>query len=378
MAANALLSGGRVVWIDTSHPFPASRLVSMISAHAQPEEDPLSYLSHLQILHAPSLAHLLALVIHPVSSFPPERTALVVIDNIATPFTAAYLPGHEDFNRKNTDRPQNPSGGGTASPRSKGSPSHKAAPPRDTASTRKFAIMADFMKSLGALATKRGLAVLVLNQMTTKVIPGSGAVLQPAVASPLWVLGLTSRLLVHRNDISSSALSDPSSTPISQIRFVTVLKANGIPHDPENNMKNAPNAHIVVLQIQDGGIDDVGLVRKSRDGTPPASAPASMSTPAPAPAHTATVNLRANTFPPSPVAPAPKRSPALPPLEPRERSPVHKKRKRGLEAGVIAGSEGEDSDEEWESGLDDGGLGAELPTPEEGALGGVMKPMTGG
>lgn len=371
MAANVLLSGGRVVWIDTSHPFPASRLVSMISAHAQPEEDPLSYLSHLQILHAPSLAHLLALVMHPVSSFPPERTALVVIDNIATPFTAAYLPGHEDFNRKNT---QNPGGSGTASPRSKGSPSHKAAPPRDTASTRKFAIMADFMKSLGALATKRGLAVLVLNQMTTKVIPGSGAVLQPAVASPLWVLGLTSRLLVHRNDISPSALSDPSSTPISQIRFVTVLKANGIPHDAENNMKNVPNVPIVVLQIQDEGIDDVGLVRRSKNGTPPASAPASMSAPVPAhaPAYTATVSLRANTFPPSPVAlTTPKRSPVLPPLEPCERSPVHKKRKRGLEAGVIAGSEGEDSDEEWESGLDDDVLGVELPTSEEGALGGL-------
>lgn len=366
MAANALLSGGRVVWIDTSHPFPASRLVSMISAHSQPEEDPLSYLSHLQILQAPSLAHLLALFMHPVPSFPPERTALIVIDNIATPFTAAYLPGHEDFNRKNTDRAQNTGVGGTASPRGKGSPSHKAAPPRDSASTRKFAIMADLMKVLGVLATKRGLAVLILNQMTTKVIPGSGAVLQPAVASPLWGLGLTFRLVIHRNDISPSALSDPSSTPISQIRLVTVLKANGITHDAENTTKNAP---IVVLQIKNGGIDDVELVRRSRNGTPPASAPARVSTPTPA----VTATLRADTFPPSSVAPTtPIRLPALSPLGSRERSPVRKKRKLGLEAGVIAGSDGEDSDEEWESGLDDDGLGMELPTPRDG--GGSMKP----
>lgn len=372
MAANALLSGGEVVWIDTSHPLPVPRLVSIISAHAQPEEDPLSYLSHVQILQAPSLAHLLALFMYPVSSFPPERTALVVVDNIATLFAAAYPPGHEDFNnKKNTDRPQHP-GGGTASPRGKGSPGRKAAPPRDTASTRKFAIMADLMKSLSSLATKRGLAVLVLNQMTTKVIPGSGAVLRPAMASPLWVLGLTSRLLVHRNDISPSALSDPSSTPISQIRFVTVLKANGIAHSIETTTKDTP---VVVIQIQDEGINDVGLVEKSKNTAPPASAPASVSAPAPA----ATITLRANTFPPSPVIPTtPMKSPALSPLGPRERSPVCKKRKRGLEAGVIAGSDEEDSDEEWEGGLDDDGLGAELPTPGEGMLGGFMKPAVSG
>lgn len=371
MAANALLSGGEVVWIDTSHPLPVSRLVSMVSAHAQPEEDPLSYLSHVQILQAPSLAHLLALFMYPVSSFPPERTALVVVDNIATLFAAAYLPGHEDFsNRKSADRPQHP--GGTSSPRGKGSPGPKVALPRDTASTRKFAIMADLMKSLSSLATKRGLAILVLNQMTTKVIPGSGAVLRPAMASPLWVLGLTSRLLVHRNDISPSALSDSSSTPISQIRFVTVLKANGIAHGTETTTKDAP---VVVIQIQDEGINDVGLVKESKNTTPPASAPASVSAPAPA----ATITLRAYTFPPSPVIPTtPMKSPALSPLGPREISPVRKKRKRGLEAGVIAGSDEEDSDEEWEGGLDDDGLGVELPTPGEGMLGGFVKPAVSG
>lgn len=298
---------------------------------------------------------------------------LVVIDNIATLFAAAYLPGHEDFNnRKNTDRPQHPGGGGgggAASPRGKGLPSHKAAPPRDTASTRKFAIMADLMKSLGSLATKRGLAILVLSQMTTKVVPGSGALLRPAMASPLWVLGLTTRLLVHRNDISPSALSDPSSTPISQIRFVTVLKMNGTAHGTETTTKDAP---VVVLQIQDQGIDDVGLTRKSKNMTPPASTPVSVSAPEP----TATLTLRENTFPAAPITPM--RLPALSPLGPRERSPVRKKRKLGLEAGVIAGSDEEDSDEEWESGLDDDGLGAELPMPGEGMLGGFVKPAVSG
>lgn len=380
MAANALLSGDRVVWIDTSHPLPTSRLVSMISARTQPEEDPLSYLSHVRILQAPSLAHLLALFMHPVPSFPPERTGLVVVDNIATLFAAAYLPGHEDFNRKNTDRLQRPSGGGsgTSSPRGKGSPGHRATPPRDSASTRKFAIMADLMKSLSALAMKRGLAILVLNQMTTKVTPGSGAVLQPAMASPHWVLGLTSRLLIHRNDISPSALSDPASTPISQIRFVTVLKANGVAHDAETTTKNAP---VVVLQIQEEGIDDVGLVRKSKHSTPPASAPASVSVSesVSAPVRAPTVTLRAHTFPPSPVAPTtPMRSPTLSPLRPREKSPLCRKRKRGLEAGVIADSDEEDSDEEWESGLDDDGLGAELSTPGERELGGFVKPAVSG
>lgn len=152
MAANTLLAGNRVVWIDTSHPFPASRLVSMISAHSHPEGDPLGHLSSLQILQVPTLAHLLALFLHPLPSFPPEGTALVVIDNIATAFGAAFPPGLDDYNKRN-DRGQ--SSGGKASPSGKGSHSGKAAQP----TVKKFSIMADLMKSFDRLALTHGLAV---------------------------------------------------------------------------------------------------------------------------------------------------------------------------------------------------------------------------
>lgn len=202
--------------------------------------------------------------------------------------------------------------------------------------------------------------------MTTKVIPGSGAVLQPAVQGPMWILGLASRLLIHRNDIPPSALSDPASVSISQLRFVTILKANGVLHDPESTKTKAP---VVVLQIQEGGIEDVELVKNSLP-SPPASVPTA----------TVAVTVRAHDLLPLPITSrsplkSPLRSPVLSSLESSERSPVRKKRKRGLEAGVIAGSDEEDSEEEWESGLDDDGLGAELLTPVEGgALGGFVKP----
>lgn len=64
-----------------------------------------------------------------------------------------------------------------------------------------------------------------------------------------------------------------------------------------------------------------------------------------------TMTVRTRTSPPSPVG---SKSPV--------RSPIRKKRKRGVEAGVVPGSDEEDSEEEWGSGLDDDGLGAELPT----------------
>lgn len=181
-------------------------------------------------------------------------------------------------------------------------------------------------------------------------------------------------MLVHRNDISPSVLSNPAAAPMQQIRFVTVLKAVGVAHDGTTGMK----APVVVVQIKDEGIEDVELVRKEVRSSPQvaAVAPVEVTVSAPVPA-TVTVTMRAQNAFPSPL-----RSPAPTP-KPRERSvemsPVRKKRKRGLEAGVIAGSDEEDSDEGWESGLDDDGLGVALLTPlEDGVQVGFVKPAAGG
>ncbi|RPA90082.1 P-loop containing nucleoside triphosphate hydrolase protein [Choiromyces venosus 120613-1] len=301
-AANALLcgDGNRVAWVDTSHPLPISRLGAMLARSGDPRE----HFPNLQTIRTPTLAHLLALVMHPLYTFPPENTSLVVIDNVSTPFTAAFPPGMED------------DGGGGGGGGGKGK--------KEPVGVRRFAIMGDLISALSKLAASRGVAVLLLNQMTTKVIPGVGAVLIHSVFSPIWATSLNSRLLIHYNKTSPSILANPDDTPVSQVRYVTILKSNGA--------EAALSRPAVLLQIQETGVSDVKLVSEA------APAAASLKT-----------------------------------YEPRRQ-----KRKRGLEAGVIPGSDEEDGDEsevggeeeepaeemyQWEEGTEDDGMGAAIKSP---------------
>ncbi|KAG0644690.1 hypothetical protein HOY80DRAFT_939164 [Tuber brumale] len=166
---------------------------------------------------------------------------------------------------------------------------------------RRFAIMGDLISALGKLAGSRGVAVLLLSQMTTKVIPGVGAILTPSLCSPAWITSLNSRLLIHYNKTSPSLLADPDDTLVSQIRYVTILKSNGVLNS---------SGSVTLLKIQETGVDDVKLVSES-----------------------------------SPVAPA---------MKPY--GPTRKKRKRGLEAETIPGSD-EEVDGESEENEDEGSAG---------------------
>ncbi|KAG0135011.1 P-loop containing nucleoside triphosphate hydrolase protein [Tuber indicum] len=236
-AANALLSGDgtRVVWIDTSHPLPVSRLGAILSRSGDPRE----LFPNLQTIRTPTLAHLLTLVVHPLPTFPPENTSLIVIDNVSTPFTAAFPPGMEE---------EGGGGGGKVK--------------TEPVGVRRFAIMGDLISALGKLAGSKGVAVLLLNQMTTKVIPGVGAMLIPSLSSPPWTTSLNSRLLIHYNKTSPSLLADPDDTRSPQIRYVTILKSNGASHSSD------PSRPVTRLQIQETGVGDVKLVSEASPVAP--------------------------------------------------------------------------------------------------------------
>ena len=130
-------------------------------------------------------------------------------------------------------------------------------------------------------------------------------------------------LLIHYNKTSPSLLANPDDTPVSQIRYVTILKSNGVLHGSDSSRP------VVLLQIQETGVNGVELVSEA-----------------------------------SPAAAAVKA------YEPRR-----KKRKRGPEAGVIPGSdeEGDESEEDeeglagemyqWEEGAEDDGMGAAIKSP---------------
>lgn len=171
VTANALLAGEKVTWIETAQPLPIARIISILTHLGDP--DPHSTLYSLRIIKCPTLAHLLAIILHPPqhtptspSTFPESGTGALVIDNISTLFSIAFPPGidGEFLDRKNV---------GAAG---------KVQP-----SVRRFGIMVDLVEGLGKVAGMRDIVVLVLNQLTTRIIRGAGAYLQPAVVKPTTV-----------------------------------------------------------------------------------------------------------------------------------------------------------------------------------------------
>lgn len=246
--------------------------------------------------------------------------------------------------------------------------------------------------------------------MTTRVIAGASAILQPAVISPLWSAALYTRLYIHRNSISPSKLANPDSVPIQQIRFISILKGNGKTyHDFESGIEG--KVVIVIVQIHDGGISDVELLgpltpaptrptlkdkrvlfSESPDATPSASPLAKLSEeadPDPDPSQVSAIppeTPAAQSPPPtppplSPPPPSPSYSAAFTPRSQSlvaTGSPEPKRRKTGLELGVVRGSDEEDTDEDWsdeEGGLDDGGAPVKM-TAAAADTDGVNGPTT--
>jgi hypothetical protein len=77
---------------------------------------------------------------------------------------------------------------------------------------------------LQKLAATRNLAVVILSQCVTKMRPGAGAVLVPAVTTTAWEQGLGCRVVLFRDwgwDGEEGSL-------ITDVRLVEVLKAEGI------------------------------------------------------------------------------------------------------------------------------------------------------
>lgn len=78
-----------LIYTDTTTYLPAYR-----ASHVINTDDGLASICHF---HAPTLAHLLALVLHPPKSLVDRRPALLIVDDISGPFTRQFPPGLDDF-----------------------------------------------------------------------------------------------------------------------------------------------------------------------------------------------------------------------------------------------------------------------------------------
>ena len=167
-----------------------SRLEDVISALPLPADEdallssprtrsPSELLSRLHYFCTPTLPHLLALLAHSSSSFPPIETSLIVVDPVSPLFATAFPRAVEGLDRNQASGKRNEA--------------------VQWAASRRFAVMSEFLARLGKLAAMKNIAVLLISQTTTKVKTEFGTVLRPALSTRAWDAGIHNRIVLFRD-----------------------------------------------------------------------------------------------------------------------------------------------------------------------------------
>ncbi|KAJ9669677.1 hypothetical protein H2201_000061 [Coniosporium apollinis] len=240
-SVSALHGGDRVVWVDAGTQLAGPRFNEILmsskpsngkqissSAPVTPRDDDIRSRFHHYI--APTLAHLLAVCTAPM--FLPAGTALLVINSVSTLFDSAYP--------RNTDD------------RSNGNKNNDG----KWASNRRFAVMNDLMSKLGKLAALNNIAVLVTNQTATRIRPGLGAVLLPALSGTEWDNGISTRLVLFKDwpPPAHKDMSDADRQQLGKVRYVGAIKVNGVTLAEVGNVGS-----VVSFTIQAHGLADFDI-----------------------------------------------------------------------------------------------------------------------
>lgn len=238
-AVSALRGRRKVVWIgmafeqylimiaashehlDTMSPLPGPRLKKMLrkalldsrdstDSTDQTETSEEDLTQNLIYFRTPSLPHLLALLLRPPKGFPPDDTALLVVDSISGLFPS-YLPNPTElrarFAQSNiTDRSQT-----------------------QWLMNRRWNITSDLANQLMKLATTRRLAVLVTNQTHTKIRGQPRATLCPVLAGGSWESNISTRVVLYRDFLTVFGDDDGGmhSTLLTNVRFAEIMKRSG-------------------------------------------------------------------------------------------------------------------------------------------------------
>ncbi|KAJ5610180.1 hypothetical protein N7510_006899 [Penicillium lagena] len=167
-ACNALREGGRVVWIDTGSPLPNPRL----KGHSFDNGNFIYF-------RTTTLPHLLALLLRPPRSFPPDGTALLVIDSVSSLFST-YFPNAAELKDRLTQ----------------GKITDKAQ--LQWLLNRKWNVASELATHLARIAS-RNIAVLAINQTHTKIKGQPRATLHPVLAGGAWESNVQARIMMYRD-----------------------------------------------------------------------------------------------------------------------------------------------------------------------------------
>lgn len=179
--------------------------------------------SHFHHHSVPTLAHLLALFMHPPSSFPPPNTSLIVIDSLSTLFDNAYPRNPDEHGSKNRNDQARWAAG------------------------RKFAVMNELIAALTKIAAMHDIALLVTSQTITRIRGGSRALLVPAISGTEWESGVSTRLVLFRDWVSGQGKWGKQDIALlEKTRFAGVVKANGLSLADEGGV-----GHVVPFAVEE-------------------------------------------------------------------------------------------------------------------------------
>ena len=204
----------RIIFVDCSHPVAGPRMRDIILRDLAPENIPHGDEEALEGFHhftAPTLPHLLALLIHPSPSFPPPNACLIVVDAVSSLFNLAFPkvannPGNKQSSSRSNDVTQ-------------------------WAASRRWVVMGDFISKLSKLAATKNIAILLTMQTATRVYAESEMCLCPAIAGTAWDNGINARIVLFRDWLFKSAASSSPGEYEQGTRYAAVVKAGGISYE---------------------------------------------------------------------------------------------------------------------------------------------------
>ncbi|KAL8671426.1 MAG: hypothetical protein Q9168_004078 [Polycauliona sp. 1 TL-2023] len=215
-AANALLAGGSVIWIDTTYIVSGRRLKDLLEYSFQAENqsvqdrEPVNdMLGRFYHFMAPTLPHLMALLAHSTARFPPEGATLLIVDSISTPFNQAFASSNKFHEQRSAGK--------------KNDVAHWA-------SGRRWAVLTDLISAIAKLAATRKMAIVLTSQTTTKMRLGNTALLQPALSGTAWDSAISSRILLYRDWRQDTDDGSKEERPVGEpdLRYAAVTKVGGV------------------------------------------------------------------------------------------------------------------------------------------------------
>ncbi|KAJ4314635.1 hypothetical protein N0V94_006365 [Neodidymelliopsis sp. IMI 364377] len=225
-ATNSLHEGHHVYWIGT-------RVNDVLSA---PKESPSAISldelrSHFHHLAAPTLAHVLALFVHPPASFPQPSTRLVVLDSLSTLIDNAYPRNTDDRAKNKTDQSR-------------------------WAAGRRYAVINDLIAAFTKFAALHDIALIITCQTITRIRGASRALLVPAITGIEWENGISTRLLLFRDWVPQHAKAQDKvdADRLQKTRFAGLVKVNGVALADEGGVGN-----VVPFAIERTGLFDVDI-----------------------------------------------------------------------------------------------------------------------